>query len=304
MKKSAGLLVIIYLFLSLSCSRTSVENKDKSGERLFSWGSVVATLNCPALHEASGLAASRQNPGYLWSHNDSGDKARLFLIDTLGNCRAQVTLQGVTNRDWEDIAIGPGPETDVVYLYVADIGDNLAVFPVKYIYRIKEPKLPIGVSPIDTTLTEIDTIAFELPDGVKDAETLLCEPTTGDLYVFSKREKNITMYRLKFPQNDRTKTQAEKIQRLPYTQLTAGDISPNGEEVILKNYQEIYYWRKESPQQTLEDLLKKPAIKLPYKQEPQGESVTFSLSGSGYYTLSEEVKDQDQHVVFYKRIKQ
>jgi len=301
MKTCIKLLAIVF-GVSMSCGRSTVERRDDSGEKLFTIGNVVATLNCSPLHEASGLVASRQNPGYLWSHNDSGDKARLFLIDTLGNCRAQVTLKGIVNRDWEDIAIGPGPEKDAVYLYVADIGDNMAVFPVKYIYRIKEPMLAVSEATVDTTISEIDTIAFELPDGAKDAETLLCEPASGDLYVFSKREKNITMYRLKFPQNDREKSKAEKIQRLPYTQLTAGDISQNGEEVILKNYQEIYYWRKESPKQTLENLLQKPAIKLPYKQEPQGEAVTFSLSGTGYYTLSEEVKDQDQHVVFYKRI--
>ena len=33
-------------------------------------------------------------------------------------------LTGAKMRDWEDIAVGPGPEPNVDYLYVGAIGDN------------------------------------------------------------------------------------------------------------------------------------------------------------------------------------
>lgn len=70
------------------------------------------------IDELSGLAASRAYPGCFWAHNDSGDTARLFLLNAKGETVAVVNLAGVTARDWEDIAFAGG------YLYVGDIGDN------------------------------------------------------------------------------------------------------------------------------------------------------------------------------------
>ena len=57
-----------------------------------------------AINEASGLAAGINNPNMLWTHNDSGDSARLFLLDEYGRFQAQFKLEGISNRDWEDIA--------------------------------------------------------------------------------------------------------------------------------------------------------------------------------------------------------
>jgi len=36
-----------------------------------------------AIEQASGLIASQKNKDYLWTHNDSGDENRIFLIDKM-----------------------------------------------------------------------------------------------------------------------------------------------------------------------------------------------------------------------------
>ncbi|NJL14472.1 MAG: hypothetical protein HC913_16665 [Microscillaceae bacterium] len=41
--------------------------------------------------EASGLAVSRSNTSLLWTHNDSGDPARLFLLTNTGEDRGIYT---------------------------------------------------------------------------------------------------------------------------------------------------------------------------------------------------------------------
>ena len=69
------------------------------------------------LREASGLVASRSHPGVLWAHNDSGDDPRLYALTTSGRHLGVFTLDGAEARDWEDLAIGPGPEPGVDYLY-------------------------------------------------------------------------------------------------------------------------------------------------------------------------------------------
>ncbi|MEO0332433.1 MAG: hypothetical protein AAF223_12225, partial [Bacteroidota bacterium] len=62
-----------------------------------------------AISEASGIVASRNNPGILWTHNDSGHEPKIYAIDTSGEIAGEWVIAGATNRDWEDIAIGPGP---------------------------------------------------------------------------------------------------------------------------------------------------------------------------------------------------
>jgi len=57
------------------------------------------------LNEISGMAASVKNPDCFWVHNDSGDEARLYLINTDGSIVSTVNLvtDHTDNRDWEDI---------------------------------------------------------------------------------------------------------------------------------------------------------------------------------------------------------
>jgi len=73
---------------------------------------VVETLE---ISEASGLVASRQSPGVLWTHNDYG--ATLHAIATNGVLLGSYTLPSVFSGDFEDLAIGPGPAPEYQYLY-------------------------------------------------------------------------------------------------------------------------------------------------------------------------------------------
>ena len=43
--------------------------------------------------------------------------------------------------DWEDIAVGPGPEPGVSYVYIGDIGDNLRLRSTISLLRFPEPDL-------------------------------------------------------------------------------------------------------------------------------------------------------------------
>lgn len=266
----------------------------------FEHGTIAGVLDSNKIDEASGMVASRTHPGFLWTHNDSGDKARIFLIDSLGRHRATVSLKGISNRDWEDIAVGPGPEKDKTYVYVGEIGDNTARYEYKYIYRFEEP----FISVYDTTveIEQVDSIKFKLPDGIRDCEALMIEPDTKDLYIFSKRETAVNVYRLPYPQSTTEITQAEKVlEGLPFTLIVAADWSADGKEILIKDYEQVYYWRRDN-HEPITGLLKTQPILLPYHQEPQGESIAFDYFGKGYYTLSEEAKGVKPTLIFYRRI--
>ncbi len=293
---------VLAIICSVSTLFIGCTIRENNSPEWFERGVLAGQLDNPKIDEASGLAASISNPGMLWTHNDSGDKARIFLIDSVGRHRLTVSLEGIKHRDWEDIAVGPGPDSTKTYVYIGEIGDNNAKHKYKYIYRMEEPVMP--KKKMSLTVQAIDSIKFSLPDGKRDAESLMIDPHTRDLYIFSKRESAVNLYRLPFPQSTTEKMVAEKtLSELPFTKIVAADWSPDGKEILIKNYLQVYYWRRENNEPVEELLLQKPFI-LPYDEEPQGESIAFHRKGKGYYTVSEQSKGRIPELKFYRRITQ
>jgi len=290
--------VLFALIVILGACSTKGQAPDSDA---FGLGKKLSEMKDDRIEEASGLAMSKVNAGYLWTHNDSFNDPDIFLVDKDLKIRLTCRLAGVSNRDWEDIAVGPGPEEGKSYIYLGEIGDNLAQYQVKVIYRFEEPVLTAGVKKL--TITKFDTIAFQLPDGKKDVETLLLNPVSKDLYVVSKREEPVHVYELKYPYSVHDTLTAKDIATLPMTLTVAGDFSADGKEIVMKNYKNIFYWRNDSSRPVAEVLKDKPKI-LPYTEEPQGESITWDDDGSGFYTLSEKKKGKKSFLYFYPRKKE
>jgi hypothetical protein len=261
-------------------------------------GKRLGELDITKVEEASGLAASIKNPGYYWIHNDSGNKAEVFLIDEKAKIVLTCTLIGIENRDWEDITVGSGPKQGKSYVYVGDIGDNNAANQYKYIYRFEEPLLAETGGSLE--ITKIDKIVFKLSDAQKDSEALFINPKTNDLYLLSKREKPVHLYQLKYPFSTMDTLTATSVLTLPLTQVTAGDISSDGSEILLKDYLNIFYWKVKEGKNLEETLKEEPKI-LHYKPEPQGEAIAWANDSSGFYTVSEKGIAKKSFLYFYKR---
>lgn len=256
------------------------------------------------LSEVSGLVASRKNPGAVWVHNDSGNPAALSLVSNQGALLATYHLPGAENRDWEDIALGPGPVPGETYLYVGDIGDNLSLRRTLCVYRIPEPRyVAANAQPVDT-IRQVTHLNFSYPQEASDAETLLLDPIGPTLYVLTKETSRIRVFAL---QPDGRQQTAQLVATHPYEgnklldRLVAGDISADGTEVLLKTYEYVFYWHRADTTVSIPDLLATPADTLPYFVEPQGEAIGFAADGSGYYTLSEKNLGADIHLLFYPR---
>jgi len=74
----------------------------------------------------------------------------------------------------------------------------------------------------------------------------------------------------------------------PFKWVTAGDISKDGQQILLKNYQKVYYWQRANNEPIWQTMQRKPR-ELPYQVEKQGEAIGFTPNGKGYYTTSEGV---------------
>ena len=231
-------------------------------EARFAGASIAGTLDLPFQHEEiSGLVASVQNPGILWAHEDSDNPATLIALGTDAGTRGEWALAGLTNIDWEDIAAARvGGQA---LLYIGDFGDNGAVRSNLKIYRIREPLLgDDGTGSGIVPAADIETIGFRYPDSpvgegggsARDAESMLIDPHSGDIYILSKRESLGRLFRLAH-QASYTGTQTlEYIGDMPAitpdflygfsSSATAADISGDGLEVLVRNYGHIQYFRR------------------------------------------------------------
>ncbi|MBN2415800.1 hypothetical protein JXO52_08150 [bacterium] len=258
-------------------------------------------IDTSLLPEVSGAACSTLNADILWVHNDSGGENLLYALDARTAAVVAVyRVAGVPNHDWEDIAAGPGPEPGVSFLYIADIGDNEGERPVKQIIRIREPVVPAGSARGVRTLTGAEICSFRYPDGVHNAETLLLDPLSRDMYIVTKSRRTAAVYRLVFPRPvDRIVT-AERCGTIDMPQATAGSVTVDGTGIIIKNYFSMFYWRRDPAASLFQALSSAPAI-LPYIPEPQGEAVCWKREGNrdGFFTLSEQKANMPVHLFYY-----
>jgi hypothetical protein len=251
-------------------------------DSLYSGAHTIGEVgNSHLINEASGIVASHIHPHLLYTHNDSGGEAEIYMMDTLGGFLGKITLEDAKNRDWEDIAIGPGEDPDMSYVYVGDIGDNNGKRDNIQVYRFPEPQAleeDINIKPEKFTLV--------YPDGARDAETMMVDAVTGDLLILSKRDTSNVLYRASADQLGKGEVLLHKVMKLPITMAVGGDISSDGKQIAIKNYWVVYYWERFEGESIPEALGRKPT-QLPYKPEPQGEAIGFSYEGDRYFTLSE-----------------
>lgn len=248
------------------------------------------------IDEASGIADSQTMDGYLWVEEDSGNPSQLNLLSHGGKLIGRVPIPGVMNRDWEDMAIGPGPQSGVSYLYVADIGDNAGGNAENYIYRLAEP------TSLTAMVSSVDRIAFRYADGPHDAETLLFDPLTRDLWIVTKAADKARLYQLPYPQNTASVSIATFGGEVPLNLVTSGNISPDGTNIVLKTYVGISYWRRSTKESLDAVLTTRQPRSLPYLIEPQGEAIGFDKAGNGFFTLSERGNAASVTLNYYKRL--
>lgn len=255
---------------------------------LHAKGTITGEVQSGELREASGIAASRVNPGVVWLHND-GQTNRLFGVRTSGETAAVLEWPNAV-VDFEDIASGPGPSADEAYLYIGDIGDNDSRRPQVRVYRTLEPKLASSGTP-QYLNAQMDDFRFTYPDGPVDAEALLIDPLTGDIFIVSKEKKLSRVFRAPADQlSSGTSIELEEVATIKVGQVSAGDISADGRQILLRNEKEGWLWQRDPVASVAETLSESHAIAVPVrhkKQAKNGEAATFDPAGSGYFTVSE-----------------
>jgi hypothetical protein len=208
----------------------------------------------------------------LWAHNDSGDDARLYAITPEGELLGSFSLGLGLAFDWEDIAIGPGPDGAGSYLYVGDIGDNYSIRDgVVTVYLVPEP------APTEAATVE-QTLELATSDGLShDFEALFV--ADGDIYLVAKEEPAL-VYRA----DDNGVLQLVSTLDLG-APVTGADVSWDGSVIALRGYGEIWLWQRLPGESVADTLGRQPCFVVP-ADERQGEALAFLADGS-MVTVSE-----------------
>ena len=244
------------------------------------------------INEASGIVASRKNPRIIWTHNDRGGKDRIFGINYHGEHIIEIWLDNCEFFDPEDIAIINIDGEDFILL--GDIGDNKAKRDEIYLYLIPEMKIDPNASNQSLTLTNINKITLQYPDGKRDSEALTVLPN-NKIMVISKRDQANRFYTGEIDLN-KSKTTLEYQFELPITKTVGADMLDNGDYFIFKTYDNVYSMLFDEDRE-LPNVLTLKA--LPYEVEPQGEAICWDLEGNGYFTLSEERNGFEGNLFYY-----
>jgi len=253
----------------------------------------VARVRAKGLSESSGIAASRCNPDVLWTHNDSGNENHIFAVTTKGQFLGSWTVTGAKNTDWEDIATYKD-KAGKCWLYIGDVGDNKLQRPEHTIFRVPEPTVTAAETavPNDAPTALAEHLTFSYPDQNNDAETMMIEPHSGDVYVLSKRISGPSgVYRIKPTFGSGSHQKAEAVTQLsvpavPNGYLTGGDISPDGRRVIICDYTQAYEYDLPTGA-GFDEIWKQAPSVISLGKRSGGEAVGYSADGNSIFATSE-----------------
>ena len=203
-------------------------------------------LDFTPIEESSGLVKSKKYPGIFWTHNDSGDSARIFAVTKKGKIIRPsqkidyqgISVHGARNMDWEDIAADRKGN-----LILGDFGNNRNDRRNLSIYIIPEP------DPQKEYAVKVkQRIRFNYPDQLEfpskranfDAEAVFV--AHDNIYLLTKHRsgKHTKLYRI-------DRHAKRRIQTLTLMdvfdiggQVTAADVSFDGRRLIVLTYNAIW----------------------------------------------------------------
>jgi plastocyanin len=246
----------------------------------------IGILTDRYIRESSGLARSLFDPDAFWTHNDSGDVPRLFLLDRNGKTLATLVIEGAQTIDWEDMASFKRGTYN--YLLIGDVGDNFAQRHQYTLYIIEEPRIARGIRPSMETIKPFSTISFTYEDGPHNCEAVAVDATDGAVYLVSKEDDSeCKVYRLFLPMDEGMKQLvARMVARLDVSRATAMDISPDGRRAIVLTYGEAYEYTRGTDETWIEAFARKGRV-LTMPERVQGESICYGADGKTLYLTSE-----------------
>ncbi len=296
--------VISLLFLCFSLAGCSSllhgeefkSTKGKDFSKRFNKPVVAGTIKSPEISESSGLTSSRCNNGVLWTHNDSRNGAFIFALNEKGKKLGTWKISGATNVDWEDIA-AVKEDDGKCFLYIGDIGNNARNRSEMTIYKVAEPSVSAEAKPSvnekPRSTQKARPIKFKYPDFRHNAEALLVNPKTREVYIITKRISGAAgVYKLAEERQKNNyvlkKVSDLSLPALPNGLLTAGEISEDGKRVVVCDYYNAYEITLPEKAKKFDEIWKEEPSIIELGKREQGEAICYSVDMTSIFATSEK----------------
>ena len=220
--KTATLLLCLSIYSLHECAAQSPATEGvPAGKDAAPGVRLIGRIQHPRITESSGIAASRQFPGVLWTHTDGGGpkKQVLYAIGFDGRSLGEFHVADVAIADWEDIAID-----DQKHLFIADTGNNELERSQLAVHQVDEPDPKSNARVVHPTRTW----RLRFPDQPFDCESLFVWQGSG--YVVSKVFKDSRAQIFRFPLVDQKAPATLELVATTRIEspVTGADISPDG----------------------------------------------------------------------------
>ncbi|PIQ20928.1 MAG: hypothetical protein COW65_12150 [Cytophagales bacterium CG18_big_fil_WC_8_21_14_2_50_42_9] len=210
-------------------------NSIKPGALATAAGKAVKIGSLPSeINESSGLETGNK-PGTYLTHNDAGNAAELFRIDSKGKLLATLPVSGAENIDWEDIT-----KDNQGNIYIGDTGNNNNKRTHLKIYKLRQGN-PAQVSIIAFEYADRKAGTADKSNYEFDCEALFWH--RSKLYLVTKdRGAGITAKLYELPDQSGTH-EARYISRYDVNApVTAADISPDGKTLLLLSKGALHFF--------------------------------------------------------------
>lgn len=249
------------------------------------------TIGDERIDESSGLAASRDGSQDLWTHNDSGDTARLFRLSPQGKPLGTLEVGQARALDWEDIASGFFQGHRLIW--IGDLGGNSRPRKQFEIYAVEEPEIEKEQTPPFHWKRDcLWTLRLEFQESGLDFESLAFDPVDGCLLLGSKSPLGGSFYRVAVPSQPGTHLlEPQRIAQHRIPMVTSADLSPDGKQLLVLSYVGVFrYQRSEDSQGRMEswnECLNRPPEILQFPRLPQAEAIGWDAAGKDLWVSSE-----------------
>lgn len=241
--------------------------------------SKIATLENDKINESSGLAVSRRAGNRFWTHNDSGDKPRLFCFDQQGRHLGTSKLKDAKAVDWEDIC---SFELDGrAWILIADTGDNGVRRKSCRLYLAEEPKSP------GDEIDQVHQFRLTYSSGPMDCEAIGVDATSRKLLLVEKRRWiTCRVFEAELPRLGQKDVVAHPIASVNLPMVTAMDVSPDGRRAIVLTLGQAFEFHREQVESWSDAFNRKPrTIGMPARR--QGEAICYGADGNELFLTSE-----------------
>lgn len=281
--------LVASLFFTTSCASEEPHSAREASVVQYGEAQQLAVIDNDEIDESSGLACSIGLPDAFWTHNDSGDVPRLFLIDRGGKTLATLNVAGAKAIDWEDMC--SFARGGVNYLLIGDVGNNPPRREELTLYLLREPRFARGDTLPSNPLRVERTIRFRYEDGAVDCEAVAVDAGQNRVYLIAKQlAQGGAVYELPLSEKDGDHTLvARRIAKIDVALVTALDISPDGRRAIVGTYLDAFEFTR-TGDQTWSEVFAGSGRHIPLPTRPQGESICYGADGKSLYLTSERAR--------------